>query len=419
MTASGLPLSQKINNALTRFGPAFFIIGYVVGTGSVTSMVISGAQYGLRLSWALFLSCFFTYFLIIAISKLTIVSGHTLMYNFRRHFGAPVTIFIMVALLVSIVSSIIGIMGVASEVVMEWIIELSGGALRPGKLTIALFFIALLLVLFWAGKHPTFLKIMTVLVSLMALSFVATSLVVIFSPEVSTAAMVVEKPRLDNPALVIAGLVGTTMAAVVLVSRSILVEEEGWKLIDLKRENQDARLSMILTFLISLAIMVCAAGTLYVRDIGVENAIDMMRALEPFAGEFAMSLFAIGVIAAGLSSIFPNLLLFPWLLSDYSNTPRNFNRPLFQAIVVLVALSGITIPLLGGKPIWILIASQALSPFVMPLITLFLLLLLNREDIMKKHRIGWPMSAALVATLLFNCYMVYVAFDGFFDYFQQ
>ena len=46
-----------------------------------------------------------------------------------------------------------------------------------------------------------------------------------------------------------------------------------------KRENQNACLSMILTFLVSLAIMVC----------------------------FAMSLLAIGVIAAGLSSIFPNL----------------------------------------------------------------------------------------------------------------
>ena len=418
MASSENSIPQRINTALTRFGPAFFIIGYVVGTGSVTSMVISGAQYGLRLSWALFLSCFFTYFLIIAISKLTIVSGHTLMYNFKRHFGAPATIFIMVALFMSIVSSIIGIMGVASEVVMEWLIELSGGALSPGKLTIVLCFIAILLVLFWTGKHPTFLKIMTVLVSLMALSFVATSLVVIFSPDVSVSALVVEKPRLDNPALVIAGLVGTTMAAVVLVSRSILVEEEGWTLTDLKSENKDARLSMILTFIISLAIMVSAAGTLYVRNIGVENAIDMMKALEPFAGEFAMSLFALGVIAAGLSSIFPNLLLFPWLLSDYHNVPRDLSRPLFKAIVVLIALSGITIPVFGGKPIWILIASQALSPFVMPLITLFLLILLNRKDVMQEYRIGWLMNTALVFTLIFNCYMVYVAFDGFFDYFK-
>ena len=409
-------LRQKIGTLLRSFGPAFFIIGYIVGTGSVTSMVVSGATYGLRLSWALFLSCFFTYFLVIAISKLTIVSGHTLMYNFRRHFGRPLTIFIMVAVLVSIVSSIIGIMGVASEVVLEWLKELSGEAFSPSELAIALFFIALLLVLFWTGKHPTFLTIMTVMVSLMALSFVVTSAVVVLSPEVTLPALVEEKPSAANPALMIAGLVGTTMAAVVLVSRSILVEEEGWKLTDLKQENKDAQVSMVLTFAISLAIMLCAAGTLYVTNTRVDNAIDMMKALEPFAGEFAMSLFAIGIIAAGLSSIFPNLLLFPWLLSDYHQTPRRLSRPLYRAIVVLIALSGIIIPVFGGKPVWILIASQALSPFVMPLITLFLIILLNKKDLMKEHAIGWPMNAALAATLAFNCYMLYVAADGFLDY---
>ena len=121
MTSRTLSLSERVKKTLKNFGPAFFIIGYVVGTGSVTSMVISGANYGLSLSWALLLSCFFTYFLLIAISKLTIVSGETLMYNFKRAFGRPLTIFIITALLVSIVSSCIGVMGVVAEVAMEWI----------------------------------------------------------------------------------------------------------------------------------------------------------------------------------------------------------------------------------------------------------------------------------------------------------
>jgi Mn2+/Fe2+ NRAMP family transporter len=216
--------------------------------------------------------------------------------------------------------------------------------------------------------------------------------------------------------LVVAGLVGTTMAAVVLVSRSILVEEQGWTLADLQRENRDARVSMLLTFLISLAIMLSAAGTLYVADFRIENAIDMMNALVPVAGEFAMSLFAVGIIAAGLSSIFPNLLLFPWLLADYMDSPRQLNRPLYRLIVVAVALTGMAIPLFGGKPIWILIASQALSPFVMPLLTLFLILLLNRKRVMGEYTIGLPMNLALGATFLFNCYMLTVALSGLTHY---
>jgi Mn2+/Fe2+ NRAMP family transporter len=84
MQKTNLIFFEKLKTKLKDFGPAFFIIGYVIGTGSVTSMVVSGAKFGLSLSWALLLSCFFTYFLLVSISKLTIVSGDTLMFNFKK-----------------------------------------------------------------------------------------------------------------------------------------------------------------------------------------------------------------------------------------------------------------------------------------------------------------------------------------------
>jgi Mn2+/Fe2+ NRAMP family transporter len=99
MESKSISYSEKIKTKIKDFGPAFFIIGYVVGTGSVTSMVVSGAKFGLSLSWALLLSCFFTYFLLVSISKLTIVTGDTLMFNFKKTFGKTVTIFIIAALL--------------------------------------------------------------------------------------------------------------------------------------------------------------------------------------------------------------------------------------------------------------------------------------------------------------------------------
>jgi len=173
MDSNKLSLKNRIQKGVKNFGPAFFIIGYVVGTGSVTSMVVSGAKFGLSLSWALLLSCFFTYFLLIAISKLTIISGQTLMYNFKIAFGKPLTIFIVVALCVSIVSSIIGVMGVVAEVAMEWISVKTSISFLNGP-AIAVFFIAVLLGLYWTGKHENFIKIMSVLVGFMALAFVVT-----------------------------------------------------------------------------------------------------------------------------------------------------------------------------------------------------------------------------------------------------
>ena len=416
MAQSFVIVINKIKAGLANYGPAFFIIGYVVGTGSVTSMVVSGANYGLSLSWALLLSCFFTYFLLIAISKLTIVSGETLMFNFKKAFGRPLTIFIIAALLVSIVSSCIGVMGVVAEVVMEWIIVKTSISFLNGPI-IAVFFVMLLLALFWTGKHKNFIGAMSIMVGFMAVAFVITSIIVIKESGKSLIDFFPKLPeKMDNTGLVIAGIVGTTMAGVCLASRSILVQEQGWGLQDLKTEKKDARSSMLLTFLISVAIMISATGTLYFKGVQVDSTTDMMNALGPWAGDFALTLFTLGIIGAGLSSIFPNLLLFPWLLADYTNSERDMKKPLFKLLVVSIALSALIIPFFGGKPVWILIASQAISPFVMPLITLFLLILLNRTELMKEHKISLGMNVALSATLIFNCYMLYVALNGFLDF---
>lgn len=410
-----ISLSNRLKKILKDFGPSFFIIGYVVGTGSVTSMVVSGAKFGLSLSWALLLSCFFTYFLLISISKLTIVSGHTLMYNFKKSFGKPLTIFIIAALLVSIVSSVIGVMGVVAEVTMEWISINTSISFLNGPI-ISVFFICLLISLFWSGKHENFIKAMSIMVAFMALAFIITSVMVVAEAGHSIADFFPKLPVGDNTGIIIAGVVGTTMAGVCLASRSILVQEQDWGLDDLKTENRDAMSSMTLTFFISLAIMISATGTLYFQGAHVEDATDMMHALGPWAGDFALTLFTMGIIGAGLSSIFPNLLLFPWLISDYTGTDRNMKKPLYKAIVILVALSGLIVPFLGGKPVWILIASQALSPFIMPLITLFLIILLNKKEIMKQYKIGIGLNIALWATFIFNCFMLYVAINGFLDF---
>ncbi|WP_299383433.1 Nramp family divalent metal transporter [uncultured Lacinutrix sp.] len=417
MATDTVTFSEKFKKKLKDFGPAFFIIGYVVGTGSVTSMVVSGAKYGLSLSWALLLSCFFTYFLLISISKLTIVSGETLMFNFKKMFGKPLTIFIVVALGVSIISSVIGVMGVVAEVSMEWIsVKTSISFLN--KPAIAIFFIAILIGLFWTGKHEYFIKAMSIMVGFMALAFIFTSIMVLKESGKAIIDFFPQLPTGDNSGLVIAGIVGTTMGGVCLASRSILVQEEGWGLQDLKKENKDAMSAMVLTFLISLAIMISATGTLYFSGTPVDDATDMMHALGPWAGDFALTLFTLGIIGAGLSSIFPNLLLFPWLIADYTGTPRNMKKPLYKLIVVIVALCGLIIPVLGGKPVWILIASQALSPFVMPLITLFLLILINKSEVMKGHKTSLWMNIALGATLIFNCYMLYVALIGLIKFIQ-
>lgn len=66
---------KKIALFWATIAPGIFLVGYNIGTGSITTMASAGASYGMTLTWALALSCLFTYVLIIAFSRYTIITG--------------------------------------------------------------------------------------------------------------------------------------------------------------------------------------------------------------------------------------------------------------------------------------------------------------------------------------------------------
>ena len=111
--------------------------------------------------------------------------------------------------------------------------------------------------------------------------------------------------------------------------------------------------------------------------------------------------------------VFPNYLLGLWLLSDFFDTPRDTRRPGYRALVLACASVGLVIPLFGGSPVAIMIASQALSPFIMPVMTILLALLLNKKAAMGEYASGKLMNAGLGITVLFTVYMLYTAIIGF------
>ena len=65
-------LIKKILN----FGPAFMAVGYTIGTGSVTAMIVAGSTFGMQLLWVLILSCLFSVALVHAYGKYYLVTGN-------------------------------------------------------------------------------------------------------------------------------------------------------------------------------------------------------------------------------------------------------------------------------------------------------------------------------------------------------
>jgi len=124
--------------------------------------------------------------------------------------------------------------------------------------------------------------------------------------------------------------------------------------------------------------MAAAAGTLYPAGLKVENAIDMVKLMEPIAGRFAISIFVAGIVSAGLSSLFPIILLAPWLFSDYNNKPRNMKSTQSRLLVLTGVLFGLVVPIFGGRPVFVMIISQSLAIIVTPLVLALMLIIVNR-----------------------------------------
>ena len=403
---------------MTSIAPGLFLIGYNIGTGSITTMASSGAAYGMTLIWPLLLSCIFTFFLIMLFGRYTSVTGMTILTSFRKYFGVGLTVFVLISLLISEWVSCMGVMGVVTQVVQEWSRPLtkSGNGFSP--ILTALIFGALLYYLFWNGQHKVFEKVLAVFVGIMGLSFVLTMFMVIPDPQEVLQGLVPRIPKDSDAMLIMAGMVGTTMGAILYVVRSILVQEKGWGSSDLKAERRDAIVSVSMMFILSVAVMAAAAGTLHPAGLKVDNAIDMVKLMEPLAGRFAISIFVGGIVAAGLSSLFPIVLLAPWLFADFNNKPRNMKSTSSRLLVLFGILLGLVVPIFGGRPVMVMIISQAMAAIVSPVVLALMLYIYNKKSIMGNNTLGITSNISFGLILLFTIAMAAAGLIGIIGHFN-
>lgn len=397
---------------MASIAPGLFLIGYNIGTGSITTMASSGAAYGMNLIWPLLLSCIFTYFLIMLFGRYTSLTGLTILTTFRKHFGVVVTGFVLVSLLISEWVSCMGVMGVVTQVVQEWSRPLTKSGNGYSPIITALIFGAILYYLFWNGKHRVFEKVLAVFVGIMGLSFVMTMFMVIPDPQDVLEGLIPRIPKDSDAMLIMSGMVGTTMGAILYVVRSILVQEKGWGSSDLKAERRDAIVSVSMMFILSVAVMAAAAGTLHPAGLKVNNAIDMVKLMEPLAGRFAISIFVGGIVAAGLSSLFPIVLLAPWLFADFNNKPRNMKSTSSRLLVLLGVLLGLVVPVFGGRPVMVMIISQAMAAIVTPLVLALMLWVYNKKSVMGNNTMSLRSNVSMGLILLFTMAMAVAGVIG-------
>lgn len=163
--------------------------------------------------------------------------------------------------------------------------------------------------------------------------------------------------------------------------------------------------------------MSVACGALFHQGQPVTKVLDMVNTLEPVAGKFALTLFFFGTLSAGLSSIFPCLLIAPILLADYQSGELDTSSKQFKIITAIACCFALIVPVFGANPIQMQILSQVFNVFVLPLVILGIILLVNNSKLMKKYKAGIGLNIGLYAALFFSLVISYNGIVALFDYF--
>ncbi|NLX67330.1 MAG: Nramp family divalent metal transporter [Bacteroidales bacterium] len=405
---------NRIWKWILSVGPGIFCIGFTIGTGSITAMTKAGSMYGMQLLWVLFLSAFFSWILMEAYGRYALVTGDTALHAFRENFryGKAIALITAIAITIGQWGSLTGILGISANAIYEVSQLFLGNTGRNENeywfvLGIAIFIIVLMYALLTIGRYSFFEKVLVVFVTVMGISFFISMFITLPSGEEIVRGFKFQIPPGKDGKLMAAAFVGTTMAAATFVVRPLIVLGKGWTKNNMKEQSKDALTSGILIFLISAAVMICAAGAIYGTGKSVTKVMDMVTTLEPVAGRFAVALFMTGALSAGLSSIFPILMVAPILYSDLKGDKLDLKSRHFKVLTAIAGVLGLLVPVLGSNPIAAQITTQVVNVFILPIVVGGIIFLINNKKLMGKHKAGIMMNVGLITAFVFSCLISY------------
>jgi Mn2+/Fe2+ NRAMP family transporter len=188
------------------------------------------------------------------------------------------------------------------------------------------------------------------------------------------------------------GLVGTTIAPWMQFYLQASIVEKGVGRRQYKTSRLDVIFGCIFTDVVAWFIIVACAATLFAhghRDI--RDAADGAQALRPLAGQYAYILFAMGLFNASLfaASILPLSTAYTVCegLGFESGVDKKFGEaPVFYWLYTILIAAGAGVILTPNlNLVKISILSQVVNGAVLPFVLIFMLLLVNRKELMGEY----------------------------------
>jgi Mn2+/Fe2+ NRAMP family transporter len=371
---------------LAVVGPGIITANVDNDAGGILTYSQAGAQYGFLLLWTMIP---ITLALIVVqemSARMGAVTGKGLSDLIREEFGLRITFLMMLGILITnfgnVVTEFIGIatslelFGLSRYVtvpvcgVIVWLIVVKGQYKSVEKVFLAASFFYITYIFAGVLAHPAW-KVATA----------AT-----FKPP--------EWARFREQAYLymVIGVVGTTIAPWMQFYLQSSIVEKGVTRRGLKASRWDVIAGCIFTDVVAWFIIVACAATLYVhgyRDI--KYAADAAQALKPLAGQYAYILFAVGLFNASLfaASILPLSTAYTVCegMGFESGVDKKFSEaPFFYWLYTLLIVAGGAVLLIPGLPlVKIAVLSQVVNGVVLPFVLIFMLLLINKKELMGEY----------------------------------
>jgi NRAMP (natural resistance-associated macrophage protein)-like metal ion transporter len=408
-------------------GPGFVTASAGNDVGGIATYSAAGAKFGYIVLWTLIP---LTISLIVVqemAGRMGAVTGQGLAGLIRENFGVRLT-FIAMALLFFINTGITAteFAGIAAS---AEIFHLNRFIVVP-LATVVVF----LLVLRLSNKvvERTF-----VIFSLIYLSYIVSGCLA--RPDWGAVARGTLIPTWSPEAgflVTVVGLIGTTISPYMQFFLQSAVVEKGSRAKDLFNVRADIVVGSVLGIAIAGFMIIANAATIHHAaivnhkpplDIDSAQAVDFARALEPLAGNFAATLFGLGILNAGLFTATVLPLATAFIICEAFGIEAAVNSrwseaPIFYSLFAggIVLGAGLVLLLPANSLFQFTFYAQVLQGAVLPLELILMLIVINRKRVMGTHTnnrtanvIGWA-TAVIIGGLavLYVVQSVVGAFAG-------
>ncbi len=369
---------QGFSRLLPFMGPAFIASVAYIDPGNFATNIEGGARFGYLLLWAIVASNCMAMVIQALSAKLGIATGLNLAEQCREQFPRPVVLFLWIVMEVVVMATDLAeFIGAAVGFNLLFGMPL----LAAGLLTAVVTFLVLGLERF--GFRPLEIVITTMVGVVAACYLFETVLDRPAWGEVVSSAVV---PRLAGPesVLLCAGIVGATIMPHAIFLHSALTQgrivirdrEKMHRLV--RYELLDVFIAMGLASMINAAMLIMAAATFHTSGAaGVATIQDAYRTLQPLLGPAAGVVFAVSLLAAGLSSSSVGTMAGQIIMQGFVRR----HIPVWVRRIVTM-LPSLTVIALGLEPTRTLVISQVVLSFGLPFAVVPLIVFTSRRSIM-------------------------------------